>query len=137
MKRVSGMYHMAMGDTVECEYLLKNTLLAAASVLSPLVPGRCSECRDPSLEYPHEEGEGVLLYYHKIYERKEDASVDDQAHYHGDHVHAQLPGHHLQVRDGDDLSTDEAGDSKGGVPSGRHEMIALLCYGCRYTFTVF
>lgn len=42
--------------------------------------------------------------------------MNDEADNHGDHVHAQLPRHHLQISNGDDLSTDEAGDSQRGVP---------------------
>lgn len=76
-----------------------------------LVPGRCSKCGDPCLEYPHEECEGVLFYYHKIYQWKKDASVYDKAHYYSDHIHPQLPSNHLQVSNGDDLSTDEAGNT--------------------------
>lgn len=37
--------------------------------------------------------------------------MDDEAHYHSDHIHPQLPGNHLQVSNGDDLPTDEAGNT--------------------------
>lgn len=83
------------------------------------IPGRCSQRCDPRLEYPHEEREWVFFDDHKIYEREEDTAVDDETHDHGYHVHAQLPGNHLQVSDGDDLSTDEASDTQRGVPAGR------------------
>lgn len=42
--------------------------------------------------------------------------MDDEANNYSDHIHAQLPGHHLQVLDGDDLTTDETGNTKGRVP---------------------
>lgn len=83
------------------------------------IPGRCSQRCDPRLEYPHEELEWVFFDDHKIYEREEDTAVDDETHDHGYHVHSQLPGNHLQVSDGDDLSTDEASDTQRGVPAGR------------------
>lgn len=87
-----------------------------------LVPGCCSKCCDPSLEYPHEELEGIFFYYHKIYQRKEDAAMDDETHYHSDHIHPQLPRNHLQVSNGDDLSTDEAGNTKRGIPEGKRRI---------------
>lgn len=45
--------------------------------------------------------------------------MDDQAHYDSHHVHAQLPGHHLQVSNGRDLPCDQRGDAKGRVPATR------------------
>lgn len=42
--------------------------------------------------------------------------MDDEANNHSDHVHAQLPGHHLQILDGNDLTTDETGNTEGRVP---------------------
>lgn len=42
--------------------------------------------------------------------------MDDEANNHSNHVHSQLPGHHLQVLDGDDLTTDQASDTKWRVP---------------------
>ena len=48
--------------------------------------------------------------------------MDDETHYHSDHIHPQLPRHHLQVINGDDLSTDEAGNTNGGVPEDRHRI---------------
>lgn len=95
------------------------------SVHMSLVPGCCSQRRDPCLKYSHEELERVFFDYHEIYERKEDASMDDEAHYHGNHVHPQLPGNHLQVSNGDDLSTDEASNTQRGVPAG--EQIYVSC----------
>ena len=92
-----------------------------------LIPGRCSKGRDPSLEYSHEERERVFFYYHKIYQRKEDASMDDETHNHGDHIHPQLPRNHLQVSNGDDLSTDETGNTNRGVPEG-HICDYFLCH---------
>lgn len=89
-----------------------------------LVPGCCSQRRDPRLKYSHEELEGVFFDYHEIYERKEDASMDDKAHYHGNHVHPQLPGNHLQVSNGDDLSTDEASNTQRGVPAGEQTYVS-------------
>lgn len=102
------------------------TLRGAASVTAyckPLVPGCCSKCRDPSLEDSHEELEGVFFNYYKIYQRKEDATMDDEPHYHCDHIHPQLPRNHLQVSNGDDLSTDEAGNTERRIPDGTG-------YGC-------
>lgn len=43
--------------------------------------------------------------------------MDDEADDHGHHVHAQLPGYHLQVFDGDDLTADETGDTERRVPA--------------------
>lgn len=42
--------------------------------------------------------------------------MDDEADDHGHHIHAQLPGYHLQVLNGDDLTADETGDTEGRVP---------------------
>lgn len=42
--------------------------------------------------------------------------MDDEADNHGHHIHAQLPGYHLQVLNGDDLTADETGNTKGRVP---------------------
>lgn len=42
--------------------------------------------------------------------------MDDESDNHSDHIHAQLPCHHLQVLDGDDLTTNETGDTKRRVP---------------------
>lgn len=49
--------------------------------------------------------------------------MDDEADDHSHHVHSQLPGHHLQVIDGDDLTTDETGDTKGRVPDEAEEKL--------------
>lgn len=51
--------------------------------------------------------------------------MDDEADNHSHHVHAQLPGHHLQVLDGDDLTTDQTGNTKGRIP-GKTKMLLLL-----------
>lgn len=75
------------------------------------------------MKYPHEELEWVFFDNDEIYEREEDAPVDDETHDDGYHVHAQLPGNHLQVSDGDDLSTDEASDTQRGVPAGRQSTL--------------
>lgn len=42
--------------------------------------------------------------------------MDDESNNHGHHVHAQLPCHHLQIFDGDDLTTDQTGNTEGRVP---------------------
>lgn len=76
------------------------------------IPGCCPQRSDPSLEDPHEELEGILSNYHKIYGWKEDAAVDEESHDHGNHIHPKLLCNHFQVSDGDDLSTDKAGDTK-------------------------
>lgn len=88
--------------------------------LGSSLPGRCPQRCDPSLEDPHEELEGILSNYHKIYGWKKDATVDDESHDDGYHVHPKLPCNHLQVSDGDDLSTDKAGDTQRRVPDGGH-----------------
>lgn len=49
--------------------------------------------------------------------------MDDEANNHSDHVHSQLPGHHLQVLDGDDLTTDETGNTEGRVPEEMKELL--------------
>lgn len=87
-----------------------------------LIPGCCSKCCHPSLKNSHEELEGVFFNYHKIYQWKEDSSMDDETHYHSDHIHPQLPRNHLQVSNGDDLSTDETGNTKRGIPDGRNRI---------------
>lgn len=82
------------------------------------IPGCCPQCCDPSLKDSHEELEGIFSNYYKIYGWEEDAAVDEESHDHGDHIHPKLPCNHLQVGDGDDLSTDKAGDTKRRVPDG-------------------
>lgn len=90
---------------------------------------RCrSECCDPGLKYSHKEGEGILFYYHKIYQRKENASMDDQAHYHSHHVHPKLPCNHLQVSNGDYFSTDKAGDTNRRIPEKRYNVTLLSSF---------
>lgn len=86
------------------------------------LPGGCPQGSDPGLEDAHEEGVGVFLDNGKVDGRQEDGSVDDQAHDHGHHVHPQLPCNHLQVIDGDDLTTDQAANTEGRVPRGRGEV---------------
>lgn len=81
-------------------------------IRNPAIPGCCSQRCDPSLEDPHEELEGILSNYHKIYGWKEDAAMDEESHDHGNHIHPKLLCNHFQVSDGDDLSTDKAGDTK-------------------------
>lgn len=83
------------------------------------IPGRCSKCCDPGLEYPHKEREWIFFHYNKIDQWKKNASMDDETHDHSDHVHPQLPCNHLQVSNGDDFSTDEAGDTKRRIPEDR------------------
>lgn len=43
--------------------------------------------------------------------------MDNQTHDDCDHVHSQLTSHHLQIIDGDDLSTDETGNTDWRVPT--------------------
>lgn len=47
--------------------------------------------------------------------------MNDQTDYDRDHVHAQLPGHHLQVTDGGNFAADEGGDAYGRVPVDKSE----------------
>ena len=68
-------------------------------------PGGCPQSSDPGLENAQKEGEGVFPCDNKVNAGQEDCSVDDEANNHSHHVHAKLPGYHLQVLDGDDLST--------------------------------
>lgn len=89
------------------------------------LPGCRSKSGDPRLEDSHEEREGVFFDYDKIYQRQKDATVDDQAHDHGDHIQPQLPCNHLQVGDGDDLSADEAGNTKRGVPAHKYKVVFI------------
>ena len=79
-------------------------------------PGGCPQSSDPGLEDSQEESEGVFSDNDKVDARQEDSSMDDEANNDSDHVHSQLPGHHLQVLDGDDLTTDETGNTEGRVP---------------------
>ena len=44
--------------------------------------------------------------------------MDDEANNHSHHVHAKLPGNHLQVLYGDDLATNQTRNTKGRVPYG-------------------
>lgn len=55
--------------------------------------------------------------------------MDDESHDHSHHVHSQLPSHHFQVFDGDDLTTDETGDTEGRVPVQGQELIGNLSFG--------
>ncbi len=52
--------------------------------------------------------------------------MDDEANNYSHHIHAQLSGHHLQVLDGDDLTADEAGNTKGRVPDEMKNLLLLL-----------
>lgn len=79
-------------------------------------PGGRPQGSDPGLEDAQEEGEGVFPDNNEVDAGQEDGAVDDESHDHSHHVHAQLPPHHLQVFDGDDLTTDETGDTEGRVP---------------------
>lgn len=79
-------------------------------------PGGCAQGSDPGLEDAEEEGEGVFPDDNEVDAGQEDGSVDDEADDHSHHIHAQLPGDHLQVLNGDDLTADETGDTEGRVP---------------------
>lgn len=52
--------------------------------------------------------------------------MDDEPDDHSHHVHPQLPGHHLQVIDGDDLTADQTGDTEGRIPD-RKKKILRFC----------
>lgn len=92
-------------------------------IQSFVIPGCCSQRCDPSLEDPHEELEGILPNYYKIYGWEEDAAMDEKSHNHGEHIHPKLLCNHFQVSNGDDLSTDKAGDTKRRVPEGGHRVL--------------
>lgn len=79
-------------------------------------PGGGPQGSDPGLEDAKEEAEGVFPDNNKVDARKKDCAVDDEANDHSDHIHAQLPGHHFQVLDGNDLATNKTGNTKGRVP---------------------
>lgn len=79
-------------------------------------PGGRSQGGDPGLEDAQEEGEGVFPDNNEVDAGQEDGSVDDEADDHSHHIHAQLPGYHLQVLNGDDLTADKTGDTEGRVP---------------------
>lgn len=42
--------------------------------------------------------------------------MNDEANDDSDHVHPQLSCHYFQILDGDNLATDQAGNTKGRVP---------------------
>lgn len=42
--------------------------------------------------------------------------MNDEADDDCDHVHPQLSGHYFQIMDGDNLATDQTGDTKGRIP---------------------
>lgn len=79
-------------------------------------PGGCAQSGDPGLEDAKEEGEGVFPDNNEVDAGQEDDSVDDEADDHCHHIHAQLPGYHLQVLNRDDLTADETGNTKWRVP---------------------
>lgn len=51
--------------------------------------------------------------------------MNNETHYHSDHIHPQLPCNHFQVSDWDDLSTDEAGNTDRRVPDGKHRIFSF------------
>lgn len=82
----------------------------------PRSPGGRPQGSDPGLEDAQEEGEGVFPDNNEVDAGQEDGAVDDESHDHSHHVHSQLPPHRLQVFNGDDLSTDETGNTEGRIP---------------------
>lgn len=42
--------------------------------------------------------------------------MNDEANDDCDHVHPQLSGHDFQILDGDNLATDQAGNTEGRIP---------------------
>lgn len=52
--------------------------------------------------------------------------MDDESNDHSHHIHAQLRCYHLQVFDGDDLTTDETGNTKGRVPVQMNKLLLFL-----------
>lgn len=91
------------------------------------IPRGCAQSRDPGLEDTHEEREGVFPYNCKVDARQEYGTVDDQTNNNRHHVHPQLPGHHLQIFNRDDLSTDQAGDAEGRVPTESAHNVSPSC----------
>lgn len=89
-------------------------------------PGGCSQGSNPGLEDAQEEGEGVFPDDNKVDAGQEDCSVDDESDNHSHHIHAQLPCHHFQVFDGDDLTTDETGNTKWRVPVKMQKLLFKL-----------
>lgn len=53
-----------------------------------------------------------------------DYKTDDDSH----HVHPQLLGNHLQILDGDDLATDQAGNTEGRVPGVQSIILLILSW---------
>lgn len=89
-------------------------------------PGGRAQGGDPGLEDAEEEGEGVFPDNNEVDAGQEDGSMDDEPDDHGHHIHAQLPGYHLQVLNGDDLTTDETGNTKGRVPVQAQKLQSFL-----------
>lgn len=89
-------------------------------------PGGCPQSSDPGLEDSQEEGEGVFPDDSKIDAGQEDCSMDDEANNYSHHVHAQLPGNHLQILDGNYLTTDQTGNTQGRVPDEMKKLSLLF-----------
>ncbi len=92
------------------------------------IPRGCAQSRDPGLEDAHEEREGVFPYNCEVDAWQEYGTMDDQTNNNRHHVHPQLPAHHLQIFDRDDLSTDQASDAKGRVPIESVHNVSPLVY---------
>lgn len=82
-----------------------------------ILPGCCAQSSDPGLEYSHEERVGIFSNYDEVNQRQEYSTMDDETHDDCDHVQPQLTCHHLQVSNGDDLPTDETGNTNRRVPT--------------------
>lgn len=86
------------------------------SIFFRISPGSCTEGSDPGLEDPEEEGVRVFPDDNKVDAGQEDRSVNDEANDHSHHVHAQLPSDHFKILDGNDLATNQTGNTEGRVP---------------------
>lgn len=113
-------HYFTTAVSVKRSHAVKPELDRKRKISVSVLPGCCPQRCDPSLEDSHEELEGIFSNYYKIYGWKKDAAMDDESNDHSQHVHPKLPCNHLQVSDGDDLSTDKAGNTKRRVPDGGH-----------------
>lgn len=81
------------------------------------------------MEYSQEEGEWVFPDNYEVNAGQENGSMNDESDNDSDHVHAQLPGNHLQILDGDDLTTDQAGNTERRVPDETMSQVKFsTCY---------
>lgn len=91
----------------------------------PAVPAGGAEGRDPGLEDSRVESERAFSGDAEEDGGKDQPAVDHQADHHRHHVHAQLPGDHLQVSDRRDLPGDQGGDADRRIPEERSRIRAV------------